>query len=133
MAAGVHSRAARERRVSALRALREGGNVKTMLAGLAMLAFGGTLMFGHVEALPLWLCWTAGPLCWYAGFGVTGAGIVMRAWKEFSVTQQPEEARPVVAEAPRRKETVLVHRFVRVNGGPVGVEHEIPAMGGFIN
>ncbi len=109
----------------------------TMAVGLAMLAFGGTLLFGHVQALPLWVCWTVGPLCWYGGFGVTGAGVVIRALKVFTANEEAEE-KPAVAVtaakiAPARKEGVTVHRLVRINGGPAGVRHEIPAMGGFIN
>lgn len=104
---------------------------RIILLGLAMLAFGGTLLFGNV-GLPLWLVWTAGPMCWYLGFGVTGAGVLARAIKEFTAPEP--EAQPVVVAVvpPKRKETVTVHRLVRVNGGPVGVLHEIPAMGGFI-
>ena len=104
---------------------------KLILLGLAMLAFGGTLMFGRFEALPLWFCWTAGPLCWYLGFGVAGTGVLLQAMKEFSASE-PEATKAVTALPPRRPETVTVHRLVRVNGGPVGVLREIPAMGGFI-
>lgn len=104
---------------------------KIMLLGLAMLAFGGTLMFGRFEALPLWFCWTAGPLGWYLGFGVTGTGVLLHAMKEFSA-REPEATKAVAVLPPKRTETVTVHRLVRVNGGPVGVLREIPAMGGFI-
>jgi hypothetical protein len=105
--------------------------MRIILLGLAMLAFGGTLLFGHVSSLPLWVCWTVGPLCWYLGFAVTGTGVLLRAMKEFTAAE-PETRKAPVVVAPKHKEPVMMHRLVRVNGGPAGVMHEIPAMGGFI-
>ncbi len=95
------------------------------LCGLVMFAAGGFIVYSSPEFLPLWVIWLVGPLFWYLGGAVTVAGIAahffIAAPKRKRSTETSEEVTPILH----------LERIGRHNA-PAGVEHEIPAMGGFI-
>ncbi len=62
--------------------------------GLAMLVAGALMFLSGSTAMPLWIAWLVGPLCWYLGFAVMIAWLVYRLF----VPAKAEAEEP--AEAP---------------------------------
>jgi len=54
---------------------------KTMFViGAVICGWGAFLVYHGMDALPTWLVWTMGPLCWYLG----GVVMLAAAWKFFT-------------------------------------------------
>ncbi len=95
------------------------------LSGLLMLAAGGFLVFSPYDLFPVWAIWLVGPLLWYLGAAVTVAGIAAH----FFIA---EPRRKKSAETSEEITPILHLERIGRRNAPAGVEHEIPAMGGFI-
>ncbi len=95
------------------------------LSGLVMLAAGVFLVFSPYDRFPLWAIWLVGPLLWYLGAAVTVAGIAAH----FFIA---EPKRKKSAETTEEITPILHLGRIGRRNAPAGVEHEIPAMGGFI-
>ena len=98
-----------------------------MIAGAAVCACGGMLVFTSRPLLPLWLVWMVGPLCWYLGiaavlFGACRWGCFFRAARR-AAPPQPSEEHVTVIE---------FRRLVPGCFGPRGITREIPPMGAFV-
>ncbi len=93
------------------------------LSGLLMLAAGGFLVFSPYDLFPLWAIWLVGPLLWYLGGAVTVGGIAAHFFA----------AEPNRKSAETTEEITPILHLERIGrrNAPAGVEHEIPAMGGF--
>lgn len=95
-----------------------------------MLVGGATTFLSNGSFLPLWITWIAGPLLWYLGFAVA------MVWGyHFFFDQAEPESQTEPAVEPQTTTVVVVrrqHSQPKFGTGPVGVMHEIPAMGGFI-
>ena len=91
------------------------------MAGLVMLLTGGVIFMGQGSFVPLWVAWTVGPLFWYLGFAVA---MVWGFCRFFGMPEEETETTTVLV-MPRSRQTDC-------GTGPVGITHEIPAMGGFI-
>jgi hypothetical protein len=103
-------------------------STKVLFVGAAIWSGGGFLTFHGVDALPLWVVWTVGPLCWYLGGALAMVGAVvtlghfLRAIADRAVDRE-------------RKQFAIL-QFKKLMPGhvaPAGVIHEIPSMGGFVN
>ncbi len=94
------------------------------MAGTVLLLTGAITFMGQGSLVPLWVAWTVGPLLWYLGFAMAVVWGFCRFFVR-PVEAEEHETTPVIVMQPR----VLAPRFGR---GPVGITHEIPAMGGFI-
>lgn len=94
------------------------------LTGLVMLAAGGFIVYSSPSFLPLWVIWIVGPLLWYLGGAVTVGGIAAHFFA----------AEPNRKSAETSEEVTPILHLERIGrrNAPVGVKHEIPAMGGFI-
>ncbi len=92
------------------------------MAGVAMLLIGAITFMGQDSFVPLWIAWTVGPLLWYLGFAVA---IVWGFYRFFGRPAEEPETTPVIVVQPRTSRRGF-------GLGPVGITHEIPAMGGFI-
>jgi hypothetical protein len=98
-----------------------------LLISTAIWGWGGFLLFHGLDALPLWLVWTMGPLCWYLGCAAMLVAGVMCVHEHF---------------AARRKQTELESHAIRTivlrfetkpdEGAPAGITREVPPMGGFL-
>ena len=95
------------------------------MTGVLMLLAGAVTFMGQESFVPLWIAWTVGPLLWYLGFAVTVVWGFYRAFGLAADAEKESETMNVIVVRPRSSE----RNFGR---GPVGVVHEIPAMGGFI-
>ena len=95
------------------------------MTGVLMLLAGAVTFMGQQTFVPLWIAWTVGPLLWYLGFAVTVVWGLYRAFSLAAHAEQESETMNVIVVSPRSSQP----NFGR---GPVGVTHEIPAMGGFI-
>lgn len=103
------------------------------LAGVLMTAWGGFLLFHGLDALPLWVVWTVGPLCWYLGSAImlVGGSISLHGFLKSRGFLEPAQ-NPAGKTAEKQ---VLILRFKEMmpaNVAPAGVIHEIPPMGGFV-
>ena len=96
------------------------------VTGLVLLLAGATTFLTDDSFLPLWITWIVGPLLWYLGFAVS---LVWGYHYFFGQTaaQPAEQASPTPVIVVRRQP----HQ-ASFGAGPMGVVHEIPAMGGFI-
>ena len=61
------------------------------ILGVTLLASGALLFIKGFSALPLWITFLLGPLCWYLGFAVM---IVWLFYRIFAVEEQPAAASP---------------------------------------
>ena len=95
------------------------------MTSVLMLLGGAVTFMGQDSFVPLWVAWTVGPLLWYLGFAVTAVWGLYRAFSVAADAEAESETMNVIVVRPRSTE----QNFGR---GPVGVVHEIPAMGGFI-
>ena len=93
------------------------------MAGVVMLLTGAVTFMGQGSLVPLWVAWTVGPLLWYLGFAVA----IVWGFCRFFVSAVAEESETTTVLVVQQR---AVERHFGV--GPVGVTHEIPAMGGFI-
>lgn len=98
---------------------------KVLLIGSMTLSCGGFLIFHGLDALPLWIVWTVGPLCWYLGSAVMLVGSVV--WLQHYLNG----AEAKVAERPRVV-TLQFKKLLPSYVAPAGVIREIPSMGGFV-
>jgi hypothetical protein len=91
-----------------------------VLAGLLMCTAGGALIFAGFEDVPLWIAWLLGPTLWYLGFVFTCAGLIR-----------------IVMNAAHGKQRSTVHVVVPQKEAargmaPMGLQREVPPMGGFL-
>ena len=101
--------------------------VVTIGIGFVLLISGATLVFGSGDGIPLWVAWLVGPLLWYGGFVVSIVGLAMRLMQAVHAHEAKQHA-PSVVLVPKKSEPVVS----RPGLAAAGVQHEIPAMGGFI-
>lgn len=92
------------------------------MAGVVMLLTGAVIFMGQDAYVPLWIAWTVGPLLWYLGFAIA---IVWGFYRFFGQAAEESDTTEVLVVQPRSTQR-------NFGSGPVGVVHEIPAMGGFI-
>lgn len=103
---------------------------RLLLVSTMVLAWGGFLVFHGLDALPLWLVWTMGPLCWYLGCAamlVTGS---MTAY-DYLTARSAAKAEAKASESTR----IVVMEFRKLIPScrpPIGVTREIPPMGGCV-
>ncbi|MGA2989890.1 MAG: hypothetical protein ABSD88_05390 [Candidatus Korobacteraceae bacterium] len=98
-----------------------------LLISTVIWGVGGFLIFHGLDALPLWVVWTVGPLCWYLGC----AFMLVAA---FAAVHQHLAARSRKTElAPDAVRTVVL-RFEATpeDEAPAAGAREIPPMGGFV-
>ena len=92
------------------------------MAGVVMLLTGAVTFMGQDSFVPFWVAWTVGPLLWYLGFAIT---LVWGFYRFFGHAAEESDTTPVIVVQPRTPQRGF-------GMGPVGITHEIPAMGGFI-
>lgn len=94
-----------------------------VLAGFLMCGAGAALVYGLIPEAPLWAVWLLGPILWYFGFAFACAGLITRIFHAGRTQKQAQAAR-----AARRAERVQP----KPDNAPVGLQHEVPPMGGFL-
>jgi hypothetical protein len=101
---------------------------RILLISAVIWAWGAFLMFHGLDALPLWIVWTMGPLCWYLG-----CAVMMVASCVIVLQRCGNKKKEVVQEASADHVSVLqFKKLMSDNAAPAGVVREIPAMGGFV-
>jgi hypothetical protein len=98
--------------------------ISTLVCG-----WGGFLLFHGADALPLWLVWTLGPLCWYLG----GAAMLVTGSMTTYHYVAARSMKKAAAPEPTRVELMEFKKLIPLNiAAPVGLTREVPPMGGFV-
>ena len=90
--------------------------------------WGGFLLFHGLDALPLWLVWTLGPLCWYLGCAVMLVASSMTIHQYLAARSKKRAVAPDLSCAG----ALRFKKVIPGNGAPAGVTREIPPMGEFV-
>ena len=98
-------------------------STKVLLIGAVMWSCGGFLMFHGSNALPLWVVWTVGPLCWYLGAAVALVGGVVTLGHFLKSVEER------AVERERRDQAILRFKLMSNQVAPASVTHEMPSTG----
>jgi hypothetical protein len=98
-----------------------------LLISTVVWALGGFLISHGTDALPLWIVWTIGPLCWYLGSAVMLVAGSVIVYQRLAAKSNKTEATPETVHT-----VVLRFQPTSEDEAPAGITREVPPMGGFV-
>jgi thiol:disulfide interchange protein len=99
---------------------------RILLIAVVIWAWGGFLMFHGLAALPLWIVWTMGPLCWYLG-----SAVMLVAGCVTVVQRSAKKRKETVQESSVQVSVLQFQKLMPGNATPAGMVRELPPIGDF--